>query len=255
MTFAGEKSEAFNAALGARLRTLRESWGLTLREVERRTEALAADMRDPDFEVSASLLSRIEGGAVGVSATKLIALTSVFALSPEQIAALLSTAVQPGTALSSVQLPNSTLLLDPHGPLHMQSELMLPSDVLSSEPPDDTALLTRPSDYPKQFRRAIVGKKDRFLDPMIKPGSIAVINTERKEIRSRREWTNEFDRPIYLLISRDGYHISFCELDKNDRWLTLVPHALSYQANKRYRYKDEIEVIGEVTAFTTRRSD
>src|ERR1039458_8700935 len=40
---------------------------------------------------------------------------------------------------------------------------------------------------------------------MIRPGSIVLIDTQKRTIASRREWTHEFDRPIYFLITRNGY--------------------------------------------------
>jgi len=56
---------------------------------------------------------------------------------------------------------------------------------------------------------------------MIRPGSIVLIDTQKRTIASRREWTHEFDRPIYFLITRNGYASGFCELDRDADWLTL----------------------------------
>jgi hypothetical protein len=78
--------------------------------------------------------------------------------------------------------------------------------------------------------------------------SIVLINTLRRSIAHRREWTNEFDRPIYFLLTHAGYSCGWCELDRNAEWLTLVPHMLSYATGQRWRYQKEVEVIGRVTA-------
>ena len=88
---------------------------------------------------------------------------------------------------------------------------------------------------------------------MIRAGSIVLINTQKRAIASRREWNHEFDRPIYFLLTRTGYVSGFCELDKEQEWLTLVPHPLSYETNRRWRYRKEIEVIGTVAAVFMRR--
>ena len=101
----------------------------------------------------------------------------------------------------------------------------------------------------------IIGKRDRTLDPMIRAGSIVLIDTQRRAIASRREWTHEFDRPVYFLITRSGYAAGFCELDKESEWLTLVPHPLSYESSKRWRFRKEIEVVGTVAAVFSRRID
>ena len=106
---------------------------------------------------------------------------------------------------------------------------------------------------PVHYRRGIIGHRDRSLEPMIRAGSIVLINTQKRAIAGRREWNHEFDRPIYFLLTRTGYVSGFCELDKDSEWLTLVPHPLSYETSRRWRYKKEIEVIGTVAAVFMRR--
>ena len=55
-------------------------------------------------------------------------------------------------------------------------------------------------------------------------------------------------------MTRTGYVTGFCELDREAEWLTLVPHALSYESNRRWRYKKEIEVVGTVAGVFMRRA-
>ncbi len=107
---------------------------------------------------------------------------------------------------------------------------------------------------PAHYRRGVIGCRDRTLEPMIRPGSIVLIDTQKRAIAGRKEWNHEFDRPIYFLLTRTGYVSGFCELDKDSQWLTLVPHPLSYETSKRWRYRKEIEVIGTVTALFMRRA-
>ncbi len=45
---------------GARLRQLREKRGLTLRDVQQRSERIAAELGNPEFRVYASRMSEIE---------------------------------------------------------------------------------------------------------------------------------------------------------------------------------------------------
>jgi hypothetical protein len=92
-----------------------------------------------------------------------------------------------------------------------------------------------------------------MLEPMIRGGSIVLIDTQKRAIASRREWTHEFDRPIYFLVTRTEYVSGFCEVDKESDWLTLVPHPLSYETSKRWKYRKEIEVIGTVAGVLMRR--
>ena len=89
---------------------------------------------------------------------------------------------------------------------------------------------------------------------MIPPGSILLIDTQKKSIAGRREWNHEFDRPIYFLLTRNGYVSGFCELDKEGEWLTVIPHALSFEQNRRWRYRKEIEVVGTIVGVFVRRA-
>jgi hypothetical protein len=53
--------------------------------------------------------------------------------------------------------------------------------------------------------RAIIGKLDLTLNPMIPAGSIVQIDTRKREISPKKDWTHEFQRHIYFLKTRDGY--------------------------------------------------
>jgi hypothetical protein len=55
------------------------------------------------------------------------------------------------------------------------------------------------------------------------------------------------------VLTREGYVSGFCELDRETDWLTLIPHALSFAMNRRWRYKKEVEVVGTVVAAFVRR--
>lgn len=245
--------EKLGAAFGANLRAMRERWGLSLREVQERSEDIARRWGHKEYSISASWLNRMEAGNPAITAPKLIALTAIFGLSAEEMLALCAPPKHDLLALSPASLPNATLLLTP-GPFEAQAREALPDELVTAEPPEESHLMERPENCPSHFRRGVVGRKDNTMEPMIRPGSIVLIDTQRKAIAKRRDWTHEFNRPIYFLLTRDSYFTSFCELDANSEWLTLVPHALSYQTNRRFRYRREVEVVGEVTAFISRRA-
>ncbi len=237
--------------IGSKLRATRLAWKLTLREVEQRTLRLAQQSGNPAYRISASWLDRVERENRGLSATKLIVLGGVYGLTPEQ---MLSMCPPTGAAfaISEEQSgPNATLLTE--GSLDASAKILLPDNLVTETPPNVTALLPiEPGPLPNHYRRAIIGRQDRTLEPMIRAGSIILIDTLKKSIAGRREWNHEFDRPIYFLLTREGYVTGFCELDKND-WLTLIPHALSFESNRRFRYRKEIEVVGTVVAAAVRR--
>jgi transcriptional regulator with XRE-family HTH domain len=239
--------------IGVQLRAARNRLGLTLREVEERTILLARQWGNAAYRISASWLDRVERENRGLSATKLIVLAFIYNLTTDQMLALCPGANDSAAQLEQVSSPNSTLLLA-HGPLEQHARLWLPDKLVTTPPPEDTTLL--PSDQgvlPVHFRRGVIGRRDRTMEPMILPGSIVLIDTQKRAIAARKDWTNEFDRPIYFLFTRAGYICGFCDLDKEADWLTLVPHMLSFETNKRWKYKKEVEVVGTVAGLFTRR--
>lgn len=242
--------------IGNKLREARVQWQLTLREVEERSSRIAQRWENPAYRISASWLDRVERENRGLSATKLIVLAVIYGLSAEQMIALCP--APSGTSLDvlkEISIPNNTQLLE-SGMLERQARQWLPDTLVTEQPPEVTTLLpTVPGALPNHYRRGIIGKRDRILDPMIRAGSIVLIDTQKRAIASRREWTHEFDRPVYFLISHTGYVAGFCELDKDSEWLTLVPHPLSYESSRRWRFRKEIEVVGTVAAFFARRMD
>jgi hypothetical protein len=134
------------------------------------------------------------------------------------------------------------------GSLEAQARYLLPDKAVPAQPPDDETrlLAAEKGQSPARYKRGIIGKRDLTLHPMIPAGSIVEIDTQKPAVSTRRNWTHEFQRPIYFLMTGDAYVCGWCELDKNSDWLTLIPHSLSPARSRRWRYSTEIESIGRV---------
>lgn len=239
--------------IGAQLRAARNRLGLTLRQVEQRSNLLSKQWNNAAYRISASWLDRIERQNRGQSATKLIVLAYIYQLPTDQIAVLyLGANASPGQS-EPILRPGSTSL--PQRLLQQHIRPWLPDKLVTDPPPDDTMLL--PSGQvalPEYFEGGIIGSRDKTMEPMILGGSIVLIDTRKRAIARRKDWTNQFDRPIYFLSSQTGHSCGFCELDKESEWLILVPHMLSSEPkDQRWRYQKEVEVIGTVTGLSTWR--
>src|SRR5665213_309792 len=258
MIFCSFMGRLWMDGIGIQLRAARQRLGLTLREVEERTSQLAQQWGNLAYRISASWLDRVERENRGLSATKLIVLAFIYNLTMEQMLALCPVLHESPAQLELVSSPNSTLLLA-EGPLADHAKLWLPDKLVTDPPPEDTMLLQSDQGVlPVHYRRGIIGRRDRTMEPMILAGSIVLIDTQKRAIAKRKDWTNEFDRPIYFLLTRSSYFCGFCELDKNGEYLKLVPHALSPQTEdeeeRRWKYRKQVEVIGTVAAIFTRRA-
>lgn len=237
--------------IGIQLRMVRQRWGLTLREVEERCNRLAQQWGVPSYRISASWLDRVEREGRRLSAVKLLVLAGVYGIPPEHLLAYCSPGMTDLPAIEPPSSPNTTLLLS-SGPLEEHARLWLPDTITAGPIPEDTKLIRSEKHLPVHYRRGIIGRRDKTLDPMLKAGSIVLIDTQRRAIAHRREWTTEFDRPIYFLVTHTDYVCGWCELDQNAEWLSLVPHSLSYVTARRWKYRKEVEVIGRIAVALMR---
>jgi transcriptional regulator with XRE-family HTH domain len=240
--------------IGVRLRTIRQQWQLSLREVEERSQRFAQERGNQSYQVSASWLDRLEREEHELTVNKLIALADIYNVPTEQLLRSMYPAVTQPMLLKQLSSPNATMLLT-EGPLEEQARYLL-EDTSGPDPSlEDTTLLSVESgQMVAPYRRGIIGKRDRTLDPMIPAGSMVQIDTQKRAILSRKDWKHEFQRPIYFLMTRDAYVCGWCELDKSSDWLTLIPHPLSPASSRRWKYRKEIENLGRVVAVAIRLS-
>jgi transcriptional regulator with XRE-family HTH domain len=240
------------AGIGATLRALRQRWQLSLREVEQRSRSIARERGDLSFQFSASWLARLESDEHELTVNKLVALAEIYSIPADQ----LIRAASPGNAatLTLDQLPSpSAATLPIEGLRKPQADDLLSDTSFPDRSPNETALLqTENASSRMPFLRGIIGKLDLTLDPMIPAGSIVQIDTRKREISPKRDWTDEFQRPIYFLKTKDGNFCGWCELDKDPQWLTLIPHPLSPAPSRRWKYRTEVENLGRVMSVVIR---
>jgi len=241
--------------IGPVLRTIRQQWRLSLREVEERSFRFAQELGNQSYQVSASWLHRLEREEHELTVNKLIVLAGIYNLPPEELLRTMCPVDTRPVLLRQLSSPNATMLLT-EGPLQDQARYLLPDSPLPDQPPDETTLLEAEDGLlPPSYRRGIIGKRDLTLDPMIPAGSIVLIDTQKRAISSWRDWKHEFKRPIYFLMTGESYVCGWCELDKTSEWLTLIPHPLSSVSSRRWRYRKEIESIGRVSVVAIRLTE
>jgi transcriptional regulator with XRE-family HTH domain len=240
--------------IGLLLRAIRQEWQLSLREVEERSLRFAQERGNQSFQVSASWLNRLEREKHDLTVNKLVVLADIYNLPVEQLLRSLYPGDAQPMSLRQLSSPNPPMVLT-EGALQKQATYLL-SDALLDQPPDETTqLAAENSSSQAPYKRGIIGKHDRTLDPMIPPGSIVHIDPQKRAISSKKDWMHEFQRPIYFLMTRDGYVCGWCELDQNSEWLALVPHPLSPASSRRWKYRTEIENLGRVVAVAIRLAE
>jgi transcriptional regulator with XRE-family HTH domain len=218
------------AEVGAKLRAIRQQWQLSLREVEQRSRRIAEERTDPSYQVSSSWLSRLERGEHELTVNKLIALGEIYSISTDRL-------------IRSIYPENQQpIILDQFS---SRNAAKLPRDETTLLPTEKT-----PSHTP--YRLGIIGTLDLTLHPMVPAGSIVQIDTTERDISPKKNWTHEFQRPIYFLKTKDAYFCGWCELDEDSQWLLLIPHPLSSIPSRRWRYGTEVENVGRVISVVNR---
>jgi transcriptional regulator with XRE-family HTH domain len=235
------------ARIGARLRAIRQQLRLSLREVEEHSRRIAQERDDSSYQVSANWLARLERFEQRFTVNKLLALAEIYKTPIDQ----LLQAGYPGNE----EKQNPDQLASPKATERLPKALARrlrtakPLPVLLH---DETTLLSTengPSRTP--YLRGIIGKLDLTQHPMIPAGSVVQIDTSKREIAPKKNWTHEFQRPIYFLKTKDGYFCGWCELDE-DSHLTLIPHPLSSAPTRRWKYGTEVEILGRVMGVVIR---
>ena len=229
---------------GEYIKALREERGLRPADVERLSQRLADDLRNPDYVIPHATLNGIESGSTP-TIFKLAALAAVLAVRVEHLLLLYGIDItqrtdrgETGVRIESAEQKSTVLL---RGVLSVQTQLV-PSDhpILRSLP---AGLQTRLGP-PHRFSYALIGTKDDILWDVLPGGSFVEIDRNQNAV-TRFSWTSLSQRPIYCLWHGEGHVCCWC--DQTGNVITIVPHPLSRQRSRQLRAPREVSVIGRVT--------
>lgn len=246
---------------GERLKALRESLGLTTRDVEEKSQQIAEDRRSREYHISHAWVTDIENGRFTPSIYKFHTFSAIY---NRRITELVSYYGLPIGDLSryrmSIGVPRTHLLdsgADPDSekvslPVRFKPEFRL----------EKTNLLARVvekwDEIPVGFlqhldlRKSVygyIGLEDYTLFPLIRPGSLVQIDASQRKVSTER-WKTEFDRPVYFVELRNGYVCSWCQVDRGQ--LMIIPHPHSHQDVRRFDFPSQAEIVGRVTGVAMR---
>lgn len=246
-----------NPEAGRHLRTARERLGLSTRDVERLSRALAESKQNQEYYVSHAWLSRIERGELTPGIFKIYTLCTIYQYRLDQVLSLFGVRIGDiGREQIRQPLPYTHLV----GASESSSETA-PS-ALQGAQPERTDLVSRmfsglgkleadlfPHGSASSPVYGYIGTRDFTLFPLIRPGAFVEIDPSQRRIENTR-WGSLFERPIYFVELHDEYACSWCE--QKDGGLLLIPFPLSGNRVREVRYPAQADIIGRVTAVTTR---
>jgi transcriptional regulator with XRE-family HTH domain len=237
---------------GEKLRRVRERLKLTYRDVEQASQEIAARRGNPDFTISLSRLADIENNGRTPTVFRLYSLCAIYHLDLHEVLNWYGVPVELLTAEAlQVRLDETHKLevtTNSHGaiPFESKGQIDLNKTTFLNQ------LIRQWGKVPLHFlegahrqphRYGLVGLEDRSMFPILRPGSLVLIDENRRKI-ARGGWNNEFDRPIYFLEHRDGFLCGWCALASGS--LFIQPHPSSEQIPTVFKYPEEIDVIGQV---------
>lgn len=244
---------------GQRLKRVREGLNLRYRDVEEASLQIAARHKNDEFAIALSRLADIENKRTVPSIYRLYTLCAIYRLSLNDVLEWYGIDFNSiGADVSSVEIERTHVVgLDGN----TEGEVMLPLALDPGLDPRKTVFLSRMIQrwgrLPlvlmngldlKNHRYGFIGTDDWSMYPILQPGSLVLIDDTRRKI-APSGWTDEYDRPIYLIEHRDGFAVGWCAVSGDQ--LILQPHPASHCAPEVYP-ADHVEVIGQVTGVAMR---
>ncbi|GIU76302.1 MAG: hypothetical protein KatS3mg004_3389 [Bryobacteraceae bacterium] len=249
---------------GLRLKQIRERLGLRYRDVEEFSQQIADRHRNSEFLIPISRLSDIENRGVVPGIYKLYSLCAIYRLDLAEVLKWygVDLAEMPADSVSLASGKTHLMGFSRSSLRTWSSEVLVP---LALDPGLDLSKTTFLSRFiqswgtlplmilsghePKNYRYAYLGTEDWFMYPILRPGSLLLIDESRRKVVTSG-WASELDRPIYFLEHRGGWMCAWCSLTENQ--LVAIPHPASSMAPMVFAWPDDVEVLGQVVGVANR---
>jgi transcriptional regulator with XRE-family HTH domain len=243
--------------VGHKLKALRDTRNLTVREVEQATLRIADYKNDKRFLISNGWLTRLEKGVSEPSIYKLFSLSVVYNVNFITLLKLYDIDMAETAKLRPIAHPDSTQLLSPeivNDPLPVASIQEARTNLLMGMTEIRVKLqLGESKDLNVgSITYGYIGLEDFTMYPLIRPGAIVRIDVRQNRFSSLK-WHTEYERPIYFFELRGAYACGWCEL--HQRQLLIIPHHSSPVSVRRFAYPQQVEIVGRVVSFDTQCID
>jgi hypothetical protein len=222
-----------------------------LREVESASEQIAAKYSSDEYLLSASRTSDFETKNIVPNIHKLYAFAAVYDLDFSELLKWY------GVNLSELRNDSE---LTPNLVTHrtrssLANYLRIPVRLDPAFDPLRTSNFARfiqewgsvPAAYIDQlsttpFTYVRIGSADLTMYPLVMPGSFVQVDESKGYVGGK--WRSEYERPIYLVETRDELVCCWCEIQGSK--IVLQSHPLSQVPVRLLNYPQEAEILGMV---------
>lgn len=249
---------------GEHLQDVRLRLGLSVRDVADRSERIAHEERNHEFEISTTWLFEVETSDSIPSVYKLYSLSVIYHIKFSDLLLLYGLDLEKATKHRMLMPGKQTHTT----PIQVFDEERVATFPVRFDPGfsvEKTNLVSRIveiwGEVPMgliqhlDFRNSLygyIGLQDYMLYPLLRPGSFVQIDPRIRRVHPVVS-ASEYHRPIYFVELRDRYICSWCELQGTR--LILTPHPLSPCPTRLYEFPNEASIIGQVTAVAMRVVD
>jgi transcriptional regulator with XRE-family HTH domain len=244
---------------GAQLRSVREQLGLTLRDVEAASLRIATQSNNAEFAIPYSRLSEIETKGVIPSIHRLYTLSAIYRRDLRELLswyAIHLDNLPADVRVTELARTHKIECFDMLNQVQMPTKLDPAFDIGKTcdigrfiEKWGLVSLVFLQQFAESQYTFAYIGIEDFTMYPILLPGSFVQVDETRTRIEMQM-WASEYERPIYLVETRDGYVCCWCELQGEH--LILQPHPRSPVPIRLMKHPQEAEVIGQVVGIAMR---
>lgn len=244
---------------GKRLRAKRERRQLSIRDVERFSQRIVEEKKNPAYYVPHNWVSDLENGKSKPRLEKFHSLSLIYKCDINEILALFGLNIGDlDKEQGLIALPYTHL----RGRAISRAEPMVPTSLKLQ----DKVLLEQTNLVHRMFQGlgemplflvqhagvrdvlyGYVGTEDYTLDPLIRPGAFVQIDPHQNKV-VKNAGPSEYDRPVYFVELRDNrYACSWCDYEGSR--LLLVPSPMSPVRIRSVRYPQDAEIVGRVTGI------
>ncbi len=244
---------------GMFLRQIRDSLGLTMRDVEDASGIISQQRDSQEYLIPPSRLSDIETKGIVPSVFRFYCLAAIYHRPARELLGLYGLDLDETRADWDASRPAKTHLvtseseqnvcempvkLDPGFDLRETSDLGRMVQQWGTVP---LSLLGRLAS--QKYIYGFIGSEDFTMYPILQPGTFVQVDESKRAVVDQR-WRSEYERPIYFVETRDGFTCCWCSLRFNS--LVLQPHPLSATPIRVLKHPQEAEIIGQVVGVAMR---
>jgi transcriptional regulator with XRE-family HTH domain len=245
---------------GQFLRSLRETLGFRLIDVEQAAAGIAKELEDQSYTLPSSTLADFENKNTLPTVHRFLSIAAIyrvdylellraFGVDSHRIAELHVPAPKQTARILNFPQKNTLQvpILDPGFDLKRSIDLVRMVQQWGTIPLSMIESLRAPN-----FIYGYVGTEDRTMYPLILPGSFVQVDAMDNKVTSSR-WSSEYERPIYMIETRSFTVCSWCSI-LDDKSLLVESHPLSGVPPRRLSLDTDADVLGRVVGVAMRLS-